>query len=143
MVGGEAHDVVIAEHIGREALQRVLRADLDEDPRARVVEGVQALDELHGRGDLAREHVEHLLDDVAVGRIELAVDVRDDRQLGRTQAETLEHRAQRDARRRDDLGVERVADGQRDRRVAAPLQLGDRQLDRLRWRRRSRPGGSS
>ena len=61
MVGGEAHDRVVAEHVGREALQRVLRPDLDEDPRALVVERAQALDELDGRGDLAGEHVEHLV----------------------------------------------------------------------------------
>ena len=53
VVAGEADDRVVAEHVGGEALKRVLRADLDEDPRALVVQGVQALDELHGRGDLA------------------------------------------------------------------------------------------
>ena len=33
--------------------------DLDEDPRAGVVQRVQAADELHRRGDLATQHVEH------------------------------------------------------------------------------------
>ena len=73
--------VVVAEHVRGEALQRVLRADLDEDPRALVVQRAQALHELHRRGDLAAEDVEHLLDDVGAGRIELAVDVGDDREL--------------------------------------------------------------
>ena len=89
VVGGEADDRVVAEHVGGEALQRVLRADLDEDPRALVVERAQALDELHGRGDLAAEHVEHLLLGAVAGRVELAVDVGDDRQLRRPQAEPL------------------------------------------------------
>ena len=82
VVAGEADDRVVAEHVGGEALQRVLRADLDEDPRALVVQRVQALDELHRRGDLAAEHVEHLLDGAVAGRIELAVDVGHDRQPG-------------------------------------------------------------
>ncbi len=58
MVGGEAQDRVVAEHVGGEALQGVLGPDLDEHPGALVVQRPQPLDELHGRGDLAREHLD-------------------------------------------------------------------------------------
>ena len=61
VVAGEADDRVVAEHVRGEALQRMLRADLDEDPRALVVQRAQPLHELHRRRDLAAEHVEHLL----------------------------------------------------------------------------------
>ena len=61
MVGEQREDVVVggAEHVLDEAVQRLLRPDLDEDPRAGVVERVQSLDELHGRGHLAAQDVEH------------------------------------------------------------------------------------
>ncbi len=131
MVAGEAYDLVVAEHIRGEALQRVLRADFDEDPCALVVQRPQSLHELHGRRDLAAEEVEHLLHGPLAQRIELAGDVCDGRQLGRTQAEALEHRPQRFARGRHDLGVEAVADGQRDRGVPALLNGLHRPSDRL------------
>ena len=50
-----------AEHVFDEAVERLLRADLDEHAGALRVERAQALDELHRRGDLAGEDVEHLL----------------------------------------------------------------------------------
>ena len=131
VVAGEADDRVVAEHIRGEALQRMLRADLDEDPRALVVQRAQPLQELHRRGDLAAEHVEHLLHGALARRIELAVDVGDDRQLRRPQAEALEHLPQRAARRRHDLGVEAVADRERDRGMSTLLDRGHRPSDRL------------
>ena len=97
-----------------------------------VIERAQALDELDRRGDLPREDVEHLLLDVVAGRVQLAVDVGHDRQLRGLQAQPLQRRAQRRARRRDDLGVEGVADRQRDRLVAALLQRGHDPADGLR-----------
>ena len=124
VVRGEAQDLVVAQHVGGEALQRVLRADLDEHPRALLVERVQALDELHRRGNLPGQDVEHLLLHVVAGRVELAVDVGDDRQPRRLQAEALEGRPQRRARRRHDLRVEGVAHRQQERLVPALLELG-------------------
>ena len=87
MVGERGSPRVVAEHVLGEALQRLLRADLDEHPRAAVVQRPQPLDELHRRGDLAGEQVEHLRVGAVAGRVELAGDVRDDRQLRRLQAE--------------------------------------------------------
>ena len=125
VVGGQAQHLVVAEDVGCEPLEGALGTDLDEDARAVVVEGAQALDELHGRGDLAREHIQHLL----LGRrVQLAVDVGDDRQR-RLDAEPLQRGAQRDAGAGHDLGVEGVADRQRERVVAALLQRGDRAAD--------------
>ena len=66
VVGEQREDVgVRAEHVVGEALQRLLRPDLDEYPRPRVVQGPQALDPLDGRRDLAAQHVEHLLGHIA------------------------------------------------------------------------------
>ena len=60
VVGEQRHDVAaVAEHVVDEALQGLLRADLDEDARAGGVQRLQALDELHRLGDLAGEDVEH------------------------------------------------------------------------------------
>ena len=80
VVRGEGEDVGSRpEDVLDEALQRPLRADLDEDARAGVVERLEPLDELDGRGDLLREEVDDLRPDVAVRRVELAGDVGDDR----------------------------------------------------------------
>ena len=65
------HVVVAAQDVLDEAVQGLLRAHLDEDPRARVVQRVQAADELHRRGDLPAEEVEHRLG-VGVRRVEVA-----------------------------------------------------------------------
>ncbi len=118
----EVQGVVVAEHVAREPLQRALGARLDEDARAPLPEGVQAGDELHGRGDLAAEEVDDPVHRVRSGRVEPAVDVRDDRDARRRDLQAAQRRAQRLAGRGDDLGVECVADGQRHRLVPECLQ---------------------
>ena len=83
VVGVQRKHIVVhgAEHVFGEAVQRPLGADLDEHPCSRLIQGLQALDELHRRGDLAAEDVQHPCRHVgAAGRVELAVHVRDDRQ---------------------------------------------------------------
>ena len=56
MVGEQGEDIVVlTEHVLDEAVQSALRTHLNEHPGAGVVEGVQALDELHRRGHLPAE----------------------------------------------------------------------------------------
>ena len=85
VVGEQGDSVVVRAHddVLGEPVQGLLRAELDEHPCAGVVEGVEALDELHRRGHLAAEDVEDLLLGPGGGRVELAVHVGDQRQPGR------------------------------------------------------------
>ena len=103
------HVVVGAEHVLDEAMQRALGPDLDVDARPGVVQGAQPLDELHRRRDLAAEDLDHLCRRGG-GRVELARDVGHERNPRRLHVEPLERAAQRHRRRRDDRGVEGVAD---------------------------------
>ena len=82
-------DDIVAEDVGGEALQRLLRPDLDEDAGALVVQRAQAVDELHRRRHLGGQQVEHLGHHVGAHRVELAGDVGDDRDLRRPQLEAL------------------------------------------------------
>ena len=76
----------VPEYIFGESLQRFLRAHLDEHTRAGIVQRSQPFDELHRRSDLLAPDVQHLGHDIRPRRIELAVDVRDDRDPRRLQA---------------------------------------------------------
>ena len=130
-VVGEQHgDVVVhrAEHVLGEAVQGLLRPDLDEEARARRVQGAKAIDELHGRCDLPSQEVEHRLE-AGVGRVEVAGYVRDDRQGRGVQVESSQRPAQRLAGWRDDRGVERMADRDADRGIALGLERGHCRLD--------------
>ena len=57
-------DDVVPEDVGGEALQRLLRSDLDEHAGAGVVQRAQSLHELDRRRHLGGQQVEHLGDDV-------------------------------------------------------------------------------
>ena len=81
-VVGEQHGDVVAEHIGSEAVEGSLGAGLDEHASTEAVEGVQTVDELHGRCHLAGQEVEDLVGDLGSGGIQLAGHVRDDRTHG-------------------------------------------------------------
>jgi hypothetical protein len=86
MIGEQRYDVAVAaEHILGKSLQGFLRSDFDEHARSRVVERAQALDELHRRGHLFCEQIDHLGRNVRPGRIELSVDVGDNRNDRRLQ----------------------------------------------------------
>ena len=74
-----------------------------------------------GRGDLLREQVQHLRNNVGPGGIKLAVHVGDDRHLRRLQMQARQHLPQRLAGRSHNRGVESVADRQR-HDVVAGLQ---------------------
>ena len=103
----ERHHVgLVGEHVVHEALERPLRADLDEGPRARGVEPHDAFDPAHGGGDLAAEQV---LDGPGLRGVEVRGDVADERQPGRPHVEPVEDLAERPRGRGDDLRVERVA----------------------------------
>jgi hypothetical protein len=132
VVGEQREDVAaVAEHVLGETLQGALGADLDEHAHAAVVQGVQALDELHRGGDLAGEDIQHLGDGVRPHRVELTADIGHDRQARWRQAQPGERPPQRLAGGRDDRGVEGVAHRQRHALVAGGLEGGDRPLDRM------------
>ncbi len=131
LVGGDGDGAAVTEHVVDERREDALGTDLDEDARAEAPGGLEALYELDGRGDLPRQQVEHLRAQLAAGRgIELAGDVADDGNARRLQAQPLEDAPQRLACRRDDLGMEGMADGQEDRAHAELLESGDRLFDR-------------
>ncbi|OQC41260.1 MAG: hypothetical protein BWX64_01026 [Acidobacteria bacterium ADurb.Bin051] len=134
--------LAVAEHVLHEPLERPLRSDLDEEAGAGGVEPLEPGDEADRLGDLAREQLDHLRDHlVAARRIEVAGGVRDQRQAGWPEVEPLEHERERFARRRDDPGVEGVADGEI-AHLAPPLgEDRDRPLDRLARAADHRLGG--
>ena len=90
-------------------MQRLLRADLDENAGTRPVQRAQPVDEPDRRGHLTAEQVQHGVD-VGVRRIELAGHVRHDRQTRRTQVKPTQDGLEWFAGRRHDRGVKRVAD---------------------------------
>ena len=53
-------------------MQGLLRTDFDKHPRTVVVQRLETLDELHWRGDLLTENVDHLGLDLGPSGIELA-----------------------------------------------------------------------
>ena len=103
------HVVVLVQDVLDEAVQRLLRPDLDEDPRPGFVQRPQAADELHGGGDLTPEQVDHRL---LIGRhrVELTGHVGDDRQVRAPQVQAAQGLPQWLGRGRHDRGVEGVAD---------------------------------
>src|SRR5205814_1796560 len=72
VVGEQREHVVVCgtEDVLHEAVQGLLRPDLDEDPGTGVVQRAQAGDELYRRRDLPAEQIEDRLD-VGAGRVEL------------------------------------------------------------------------
>ena len=119
MVREQAQHLVVSEQVGGEAVQCALGAGFDEDPGAGLEQGLQALDELHGGGDLAPEDLDHALFRAGPRRVELPVDVRDDRDLRGRDVEPAQHLPQRLGGGGDDLSVEGVADRQPDPLVSA------------------------
>ncbi len=108
------HAVALPEHILGETLQGAFGSHLHEHPRTGGVQRIEALHELHRGGHLLPEDVEHLVTGGWIHRVELTRDVGHDRRGGWREAQAREHFAERLARLRDDLGVERMADGQLD-----------------------------
>ncbi len=98
-----------AEDVLDEPLQRPLRSHLDEHPGALAVQRLEPLDELDGRGDLPAENVEHRRR-VGVRRVQLAGDVGDDRHPRAAHVEPGQCDLEGLRGRRDDRGVEGVAD---------------------------------
>ena len=108
MIGEEGDHVgLVAEHVVREAFQRLLGADFDEHAAAVGVERLHALHPLHGGSHLLLEDIFDALDR---GRVDVAGDVGDQRQLRFVDFQPVEHLAQRLAGRGDDAGVEGMAD---------------------------------
>ena len=109
LVNSARHVVGASQHVLDEAVQRLLGPDLDEDSRARRVERLQPF--TNWTGDATwRPSKSIIAVDVGVGRIELARHVGHDRQLRGVHVEPAQHVFRRLARRRDDRGVEGVAD---------------------------------
>ena len=101
--------VVVTEDVLDEAVQGPFRADLDEETSACVVQRVQPFHELHGRGDLFAEVVEHRVGG-GIGGIELARHVGDQWNARRAHIEALQGGNQRYRRGGHDRGVKGVAD---------------------------------
>ncbi len=109
----EGQDVVPgAEHILGEPVEHPLRARLDEDAGAGVVQRLEPVHELDGRAELTSEQVQHLRDRVGSHGIEAAGDVGHDGQARRPQVEGVQHLHERAGGRRHDVRVEGVAHGQ-------------------------------
>ena len=103
MIGEERNYIAaLAEDIFGESLQSLLRSNFDKDPSSRFVERAQAFDELHGRGNLLREQVQHLRHNVGTCGIKLAIDIRDNGQARRFQMQAFQFLPQRFARWRHD-----------------------------------------
>ena len=85
------HVAVAAEHVLGKSLQCLLRSNFNKHASASVVERVQSLNKLHRRGDLLRENVQHLRNDVGPRGIKLAVSVGDDWQAGRFEMQALQN----------------------------------------------------
>ena len=124
-----AHRRVSAEHVLDQSLECLLRAHLDERSTPRLVQGLEALHELHRGGDLFPEDVDHLSGHVRSHRVELAIDVRNERDCGGGEAQPSELSLQRFARRSDDLGVEGVAHRERNHLSASIGEEASRGLD--------------
>ena len=119
-----AHRRVVAEHVLDQSLESLLGTHLDEHSTSRLVQRLQTGDELHRRCDLPAEDVDHLSGDVRAHRVELTVDVGDQRYRRRRQPQAGELLSQRFARRGDDLCMECVAHGERhDLRTSLGQQL--------------------
>ena len=129
VVGEERDEVgIAAEHIIDEALERLLRAALDEDPTALRVKRLQALHPLHRRGDLQLKHV---LDRLNRGRVDIAGDVGHQRQGWLADVQAVQHVAQRLGGRGDNARMEGVADRDALGLEALGHEAGDGLLDRL------------
>ena len=131
VVGRQRHHVV-AEDVGGETLEGLLRADLNEHASALLVQRAQTLNELDRRRHLGGEQVKHLGDDVWPRRVEAAGHVRHDRDLRRPQLEPLQRAPQRLAGGSHDRCVEGVADREHGGLEFALLELLDGRFDSFR-----------
>src|SRR6476646_5645137 len=112
MIREKGHHVAAgSEDVFGESLQGFLRADFYKDSRTCLVEGAQAFYELHGRGDLLGENIEHLRHSVFPGWIKLSVSVRDDGQARCGQVQPLQDTAQRFTGGGHNGSMESMADG--------------------------------
>jgi hypothetical protein len=131
VVGEQRQHVVVrrAEHLLDEAVQGLLGPDLDEHAGAGLVQGVQALDELHRLGDLPAQDLQHRLG-VRVGGVELAGHVGHDRQLGPAHLQAAQRHLQAARSPRDDLVWKACETGMRMAVMPAAWNRCDGRLDR-------------
>ena len=116
----------LAEDVLRQGLEHALGTHLDIDPGSLAVEGLDALDELDGRGDLLAQD----LDDLGRRRrVALAGDVGHDRDARRADLHVGDDALERFARRGDDLGVKSVRNRDLDGALVGRLEGGDRVVD--------------
>ena len=98
----------VGQDVVDKALERPLGADFHKGANAFPVEGFDALDPLHRRGNL---QLENILDALHRRRIEVAGDIGHQRQPRRADGEPVEDGPQGFAGMGHDLGMEGVADG--------------------------------
>ncbi len=81
MVGEQRHDIlVVAEDVFDEPVQCPLGAHLDKHSSSGVIQCLETLHELHGRGHLLAENVEHRVSG-GIGGVELSGHVGDEGNL--------------------------------------------------------------
>ena len=123
MIGEQDGDILVfAKDVFRQCLEHALGAHLNEYAHAFVVESFDALDKLHGRGDLAAQDLDDL---AAVGGISLAGHVGDDRQAGRAHVHAADDLLERHAGRCDDARVEGMRDRDLDGAVIGGLECSN------------------
>ncbi len=86
---------VVAEHLLGEAVERLLRANLDEDAGAVLVQSPKAFHELNRRSDLVAQNGDHLRFDASPHRVEVAAQVGDDGDLRRGKVQPRQRLLQR------------------------------------------------
>ncbi len=76
MIGKQGVDVfMLAQHVIHKTVEHTFRTDLHKHPCPGVVQRAQALDELHRRGHLLRQHLDHLRHHLRTRRVEFAGDI--------------------------------------------------------------------
>ena len=109
MVDEQRYDAALGtEYAVDKAFECFLRTDFNEHADACVVEFIQPIDELHGRGDLLAEAVDDLVGCSFAGLIKRSRHVADDRQDRLTHLHARQHRFQRLAGGRHDPRMEGV-----------------------------------
>ena len=132
VIGKERQNVIaVGQDVFHEAVQRLFRSHLHEDPGTGRVQGLQPFYELDRAGDLPGKDIDHLGFDAGSHRVEVAGDVGDNGEVRGFQSQGLEHPPERFTRRCDDAGVERVADGDEAGGEAGRFHDGHRLLDGL------------
>jgi len=107
MIGKQGDDAIaFTQNIFHKAVQDPLRPHFNKYAGARIVEGVQALDELNRRRHLFSQQADHVGHDSRTHGVKVAGHVGHNRNDGRTQSHARQNLRQRIAGRRHNPGME-------------------------------------